>query len=114
MSAFISLEEAATMTRLYRSVNELMLSLPYQNQEILPLCETFDAEQVRSMLDNEGCVGLRVYYGVDADNKIHAVLVGVDLNDADILPGEEQPGNYIIERSERCPSTCPPPSVLNS
>ena len=114
MSQFIDLAEAAAMTKEFRSEKENILDTNFKNLDILPVCETFDAAQVVSMLKNPECTGLRIYYGMDEHNKIHAILVGVNSEDEDILPPSDEPENYILERSRRCPMYCPPPSGLNS
>ena len=114
MSDFIVLSEAIDMTRLFRGMKESILHGDYQGLQILPQCETFDAAQVKSMLGNTNCVGMRIYYGMDENKKIHGILVGVDNEGKDILPENEQAGNYILERGIRCPDNCPPTSPLNS
>ena len=114
MSAFIDLTEAGEMTRTFRGIKEDILGTVYQNLKILPICETFDAAQVQDMLSNNGCVELRVYFGMDAAKKISAILVGVDSAGKDILPENDDAGNFIIERGTRCPDNCPPTSPLNS
>jgi hypothetical protein len=52
------------------------------------------------------------------DLKVHAVVVGVNSNNEDILPSvaslltnEDEP--VILEEATRCPDDCPPPSPLN-
>jgi hypothetical protein len=114
MSDFIDLNEASVMTRTFRGIKEQILGIGYQGLEILPFCETFDAGQVQDMLSNNGCIGLRVYYGMDSNKKIHAILVGVDNEGKDILPEDDNAGNFILERGERNPPTPPPTSPLNS
>ena len=41
--------------------------------------------------------------------QVCSVLVGVDDEDEDMLGNE-----YVLERGQRCPEECPPPSALNS
>ncbi len=116
MSHFISLAEAITMTTLYRGNRETILNSLYQGQAILPLSETFDRAAFDAVLSQPDCSGLRIYYGMDADYKVHAVIVGVNAADEDILPGtatqlaEEE---LIIEKGIRCPELCPTASDLN-
>ncbi|MGN6298288.1 MAG: hypothetical protein ACTHM7_15970 [Ginsengibacter sp.] len=52
------------------------------------------------------------------DLKVHAVIVGVNSNNEDILPSsvsmltrEDDP--VILEEATRCPDDCPPSSPLN-
>ena len=114
MSEFIDLTEGSGMTRNFRKDKENILDAQYQNLDILPICETFDAAQVISMLGNNGCVSLRIYYGMDSEMKVHAILVGADIDGNDMLPPVGKIENFILERGERCPFKCPPTSPLNS
>jgi hypothetical protein len=113
MSQFISLQDAVTMTSSYRQNKEAILSNSYKNQNILAVCETFDKNYIDSVLGQTDCQKLRVYYGMDTDSKVHAIIVGVDSNGNDILP-KGSTDAYIVEQGERCPADCPPSSALNS
>lgn len=113
MSAFISLRNAAAMTAAYRADKENILDPQYRGLNILCISETFDRTQVLSMLNNTGCDAMRVYYGMDENKKVHAILVGVDADDQDMLPPQGEIGNFIIEEARRCPDHCPPASPLN-
>jgi hypothetical protein len=110
MSHSISLASAATMTAAFRTDKETVLDSSYKNLGILPLCETFDRTEVYNLLQQTGCAAIRIYYGMDGDLKVHAVLVGVDAEDSDMV-GET---NIILENSRRCPYDCPGTSDLNS
>lgn len=115
MSEFIGLPEATIMTGAFKTNREVILGTTYQNLDLLPFNETFDKDQVISMLNNSGCVSMRIYYGMDDGKKVHALLVGVDSENKDILPENDDPGNFILERSNRVPpSPTPPSSPLNS
>jgi hypothetical protein len=113
MSQFISLEDAVDMTTLYRQDKETILSSTYQNHNILPKCETFERDYFDDVLAQSGCVGIRIYYGMDENNKVHAIVVGVNGDDEDIIfPNTDN--SLIIEEAKRCPDDCPPSSDLNS
>lgn len=119
MSQFISLQEAIDMTSLYRSQKENILKTQFQGQNILALSEAFDRNVFDTVLGRSGVMGLRIYYGMDENLKIHAIIVGTDENGDDILPGESnlnvsEEDNYIIENGNRCPDICPGDSPLNS
>ena len=108
------------MTSLYRTERENILKTDYQNQGILPLSEAFERGAFDTVLSKEGCTGLRFYYGMSEDLKIHAIIVGVDENGEDMLPeestianNEESEEDDIIERGIRCPDICPSGSPLN-
>lgn len=115
MSHFITLNEGATMTSDYRTNRENILDSSYKGLDILPVSETFDLTELLSVIEQTGCVGLRIYYGMDENMLVHAILVGVDENDEDILPSDPDAKNtQIMEHSLRCPNVCPPSSRLNS
>lgn len=104
------------MTALYRSDKEAILATAYQNQNILANSETFNRYAFDTLLAIDGCAGLRIYYGMDENLKVHAIIVPVDSENEDILPDSEslmlvEPN--IVEEGQRCPDLCPPPSPLN-
>lgn len=116
-SHFISLTTATDLTSRYRSDHNSILATAFQNQGILPLSETFNAADIKALLTQAGCEALRIYYGMDDNDKVHAVLVGVNEDNEDILPSQRDidPGvDIIVEEGQRCPVICPPASVLNS
>jgi hypothetical protein len=105
------------MTTQYRSDKEAILATAYQYQNILPGSETFNRNAFDSLLAKEGCAGLRIYYGMDENLKVHAVIVAVNEDNEDILPGENtltENGEDIVEEGQRCPVICPPSSPLNN
>ena len=105
----ITLARAIEMTKRYRQTKP----------ESMPICETFDADAVLALVSETGCTSLRIYYGMDNNNDIHAILVAGNKDNADILPPEEvqddSTGNpAILEDGYRCPKYCPGASPLNS
>lgn len=117
MSQLINLAEASAMTERHRHNREAILATQFQHKNILPICETFDRAVADRLLAQAGCTGLRIYYGMDEDLKLHAILVGVAEDGSDLLTGDDPngPGNEDIigENANRCPPLCPPPSPLN-
>lgn len=117
MSQFISLQQAIDMTTLYRKEKENILSPEYKNKNILCRSETFNRDVFDSVLAQEGCRGLRIYYGMDESLQVHAIVVGVNEKNEDMLPAaalateDDNPG--IIENGARCPEECPEESPLN-
>ena len=113
----ISLNDAAAMTARYRTNKDSILKTEYQELDLLPLCESFSIASVAAIFEQPDVTKLRVYYGMDSNYKIHAVLVGVDSNDADILPASAtsltETEGVILEDAQRCPPYCPPKSALN-
>ncbi len=101
MKHVISLQEAIDMTSRYQA------DIPAG----MVNSETFHKESVLALLNQPGCVSLRIYYGKQNDDTIHAILVGVDEKGADMI----QASDLILEEGYRCPPLCPdPPSPLNS
>ena len=104
------------MTTLYRADKEAILATEYQNQNILPNSETFNRNAFETLLAKAGCAGLRIYYGMDEDLKLHAIAVAVNEDNEDILPALVSAAAIdedIVEEGQRCPDLCPPPSPLN-
>jgi hypothetical protein len=62
----------------------------------------------KDILSQKGCVGIRIYNGLDASGVMHAILVGVDANGNDLYNGK------IYQYSVLCPPICPPKNPLNS
>lgn len=118
MSHLISLSEAIAMTSLYRQEREGILMSNYRNQNILPIAEGFGRSAFDSLLAQNGCAGLRIYYGMTEDLKVHAIIVATDANGHDLLASSNQltseEEDVIIERSNRCPEICDSSSPLNS
>lgn len=114
---FISLNQAIEMTSLFRSEKENVLALAYQQQDIMPVCETFNRSDLDSLLAKQDCEALRVYLGMDEELKVHLIIVAVNENEEDILPVPAL-GNTvdedIVEEGHRCPPSCPPSSPLNT
>jgi hypothetical protein len=138
MKHFIPLEKAKQMTALYRKEKE------HKEKIILPLSETFDAEPFRTILNKPGCVSVRIYYGMDDEKRLHAIIVGVNDKNEDMLTDTQSTKSTlnstttttdnttvdssstttgdvtdlvedtIIEEGQSCPPVCPPTSPLNS
>ncbi|MDP3556267.1 MAG: hypothetical protein Q8T03_02770 [Bacteroidota bacterium] len=97
---FISLTQGATLTANYRSG---------QSNPILG--HFLGVEKLRALLSQEGCVGLRIYHGLDSDTGYPAVVVvGADSSENDILGSSP----LILDMSILCPPTCGNSNDLNS
>ncbi len=117
MSKLIPLHQAIKMTTLYRKEKENILNPSFRNKNILTLSETFDHADFNTILSQPNCAALRIYYGMDDSLQVHAIIVGVNDKDEDILPAESPAatdgGGSISEEGTRCPPICPPGSPLN-
>ncbi len=119
MNHFISLATAAEMTRTFRANRESILQPAYQGLNLLPICETFDREAIDQLLVQDGCSGVRIYYGMDENMLLHAVVVGVDADGEDMVNNSVSASlaaddDVILENGGRCPDICPGGSPLNT
>ncbi len=66
---------------------------------------TVGVNKVNSILNQTGCVGIRIYYAIE-DGKKSLVLVGVNADEEDLENG------VIVERIRPCPPYCGTTGVL--
>ena len=96
----ISFDDAAQMTLRYRQkVGEEARKGGF-----------FGKKAVESLLEQDSCVGVRYYYGIDENEEKVLVLVGTDADENDLVANT----NVAIEYSLPCPSQCGENNVLNS
>lgn len=93
----ISLEEASEMTARYRET--------ITNGETIG--GFFGVEIIKSILDQDNCVGIRYYYAINETGKKVLVLTGVNSNGDDLYEG------ILAEFSSGCPEYCSSPNPLN-
>lgn len=94
---FISLGEAADMTKAWRT------------GDFGPGDAVFyGRERLEELLDQEGVMGIRMYFAVNEKNEKTLVLVGATENEDDLHNG------LILDRGPICPSTCSTSNPLNS
>jgi hypothetical protein len=70
----------------------------------------FGFEIIQQILNEAGCVGIRMYYGIDENGKKQIMLVGVDSDGENIIPNGENflDGEGIVaDASWPCPDYCP-------
>lgn len=66
------------------------------------------ASHFRSILDQQDCIGIRIYNGYDlTEERMNQVLVGVDSDENDMKTG------VIINKSAVCPPVCPTISIMD-
>lgn len=92
----IPLAEGATMTAAYRTKYPTQVKANY-----------LGAEWYTKLLNQEGCVGIRIFHAVNSEGEMDVVLVGVDENGDDML-------DMVVDRSRPCPNLCGAVNVLNS
>lgn len=113
----IPLDTAKKMTAKFRAKKTEIIAEPYRSKNILPQAETFDRSAFDTVLSLPECVALRIYYGLDDNDGLHAIIVGVNANNEDILPDTSDTSSIsnvvIIEEGKTCPPYCAPDSPLN-
>ena len=95
-SVAITLTEGAAMTKAYRDANPTAIKGHF-----------FGINKINTILSQRGCVGVRIYYGLDNGIK-QLVMVGVDANQNDLCNG------IILDRSSPCPTYCGMTNALNT
>lgn len=68
----------------------------------------FGNQILRKILEQEQCVGIRMYYGIDDAGTRQLILIGVDENGNDLESGT------VADRSRICPPDCGSDGVLSS
>lgn len=96
----VSLPEAAEYTRRFRQATH--------GQPGRVLSVAFLADQVRELLGQPGCAGLRIYHGRAAGGDTNMVLVGVDES------GQDMTQATLLQQGWPCPPYCPDTNELNS
>ena len=70
----------------------------------------FSKAAIQSLLDQDKCVGIRYYYGLDDNDDQVMVVVGVESDENDLVGG-----TYIcLEASMPCPPYCGNNNIINS
>jgi hypothetical protein len=64
--------------------------------------------QLMKILNQEGCMGIRFYYGIGHDGTKNLIAVGAESNENDMTEG------IILEEFFRCPPKCSDKNSLNS
>ena len=67
----------------------------------------FGKEILQELLDQEGCMGIRMYYGISPEDRKELVLVGAKANEDDMT-------DLVVDLSTPCPNHCGINSILNS
>lgn len=71
----------------------------------------FGFEIIKQILEQPGCVGIRMYYALDEKGEKKLLLVGVDAQGENMIPSENglttDGGNIVGDYSLPCPDYCP-------
>jgi hypothetical protein len=93
----ISLTGAAALTKAYRDA---------QVSDVK--AGAIAKDQLLQLLNQSGCVGMRIYLGREPDGTPTVVLAGMDASDNDMTKG------VILEQWWPCPPLCGAANSLNS
>lgn len=90
----ISLQDAGLLTKNHRTTNPNDRKGHFMGKDIL-----------NAILSQAGCMGIRVYHGLDSAGNRELIFVGADANGNDMASG------IIADMSHPCPTECPPNST---
>ncbi len=93
----IPLDLAARWTRNYR-----------EKQPGETKAHFFGRNLVQKILDQEGCMGIRLFYALDDDSQKQLIIVGADAE------ANNQVDGIIADRNAPCPDQCGQADALNS
>lgn len=75
----------------------------------------FPSKVFENLLAQKGCAGIRIYLGCHEDDALSLVMVAVDADGRDIVPGSD--GKYqegaVVQDTIECPPFCDGGSPLN-
>ncbi|PHR28253.1 MAG: hypothetical protein COA38_12450 [Fluviicola sp.] len=93
----ISLPQGAALTKEYRLRNPTAIKGHFFGKEIL-----------NQILEQEGCMGIRMYYALDPETgERELVLAGANEEEDDML-------DLVADLSSPCPTRCSSANTLNS
>lgn len=93
----ISLQDASAWTAAYRAANPQATKGHF-----------FGKAAIEAILNQTGCVGIRLYYAIDTKGQKQIIVVGANANEDDLVNG------LLAERSKPCPPYCGTNNALNS
>ncbi len=86
----ITLDEAKEWTKNYR------VQVPSNATK----AHFFGKDAIQAILNQDDCVGIRIYYALDTEDRQQLIVVGADANENDLHEG------LLAERSFPCPPSC--------
>ena len=94
----ITLGQAKRWTKRYRDENPGAVKAHF-----------YGCERIQALLNEPGCKGIRIYYGIDDEGKKKLVLVGAKRDQNNILPTEsgKDENGQILDDGRDCPDYCP-------
>lgn len=114
---FIPLSKAKQLTAFFKGQKGQLINPHLHAKDVIPYSETFDRVAIDELLGLPGCVGIRIYFGLDEEFKIRLILVGVNDKGEDlIIPSsteDETSDGKVVEEGIRCPPHCPTTSSVD-
>jgi hypothetical protein len=96
--AIITLAEGSEMTANYRETINMGETIGHAVGKNL----------VNAILNQAGCMGIRLYYAINNKGEKQLVLVGINANGDDLSQG------VIVDKAQNCPPICGKTNPLNS
>ena len=114
-SNLIALAKAKQLKNFFKAQKGQLINPKITAKDVIPDSETFNRTAIDKLLALPGCVGIRIYSGLDEEFKLHSILVGVNEKGEDLIiptttAATEEEGGEVVEDGMRCPPNCPPPS----
>lgn len=97
MAQLITLQEAQELTFAYQDSSMAL------NQTI---ATSVDKNSILNLLNQTDCDGMRMYFGLDENNKLTLVIVGINSLGNDMTSGQ------LLDRLGDCPPFCDSSSSL--
>jgi hypothetical protein len=72
-----------------------------------PLGHFYGKNAIQAILNQTNCVGIRIYYALDASGNKQLIIVGAKSDESDLFEG------LLAERSKPCPPNCGGGNPLN-
>ncbi len=121
----ITIAQANALITRYDNNRAGIIAGNFKTADPLSKSQTFERTEIEALLGQEGCVGLRCYFGMydensapDSDHagKIVLVLCGVDSNgnDLNLSWSTTVTGQIILENGQMCPPFCSASSQINN
>jgi len=116
----VSQDQVKKLTSHYEKKKDSILKKKFHGKAILPTCETFDRRAFDQLLSQDGCVGIRIYFGMDEESNVKLIVVGVNEKDHDMVGSNSkmkaiksddktEESVFAFSNALRCPPYCPPP-----
>ena len=101
----LPLNEALAMTDKLSTMRDSMLIASLRGKNVIPISETFNLAALDEILCQPNTVAIRSYLGMDNENKLRIIFVGVNPNGEDIISskGTVVDNPKIAEKGQRYP-----------